>query len=174
MIARSVFNASMIILMFIFSAHSFSIPHLFWPQKDIDSCFVNQPALDKKVLIASRDSDYKRALVEKIKEALKGDSVYIKCVGLTQLKNRDTSRFTAVVIINACMSWDWDRNVIAFLKGKTDAANVIVLTTSGSGKWLPGKSKFHVDAIAAASEKASIDSTAETIVNKIRLLIEKK
>jgi hypothetical protein len=109
-------------------------PQLFWPQKDIDSFSVNQPTLAKKVLIVSRGNDFKRALVDEIKDAFKGDSVYVKCTGLTKLKNEDASAYGAIVIINTCMGWDWDRNIHAFLKGKQDAKNVIVLTTSASGK----------------------------------------
>lgn len=152
-------------------AYSFSIPQLFWPQKDMDSSSVNQPALANKILIASRESAYKRALVEKIKEALKGDSVYVKCIGLTKLKYEDASAYRAIVLLNTCMAWDWDRSIHAFLKGKTDAANVIVLTTSGSGKWLPKKNTAHVDAIAGASRKSDPGPVAADIVKTIRGLV---
>jgi hypothetical protein len=150
-------------------AYSFSLPQLLWPQRDIDSFSVNRPTLAKKVLIVSRDSDFKRALVDKIKDVFKGESVYVKCTGLTKLKNEDASAFGAIVIINTCMAWDWDRNVHAFLKAKQDAKNVIVLTTSGSGKWMPKKIPPGVDAIASASEK--IDVVAADIVGRIRSLL---
>jgi hypothetical protein len=150
-------------------AYSFSPPQLFWPQKDIDSFSVNQPALAKKVLIVSRDSDFKRALVDKIKDAFKGDSVYVKCIGLTKLKNEDAPAYGAIVVINTCMGWDWDRNIHAFLKGKQDAKNVIVLTTSASGKWLPKKIPAGVDAIACASEQTGV--VAADIVGRIRSLL---
>lgn len=153
-------------------AYSFSLPQLFWPQKDIDSFSVNQPTLAKKVLIVSRGSDFKRALVDRIKDAFKGDSVYVKCTGLTKLKKEDASAYGAIVIINTCMAWDWDRNIHAFLKGKKDAKNVIVLTTSGSGKWLPKKIPAGVDAIASASEKTGADVVAADIVGRIRSLLE--
>jgi hypothetical protein len=146
-----------------------SPPQLFWPQKDIDSFSVNQPALAKKVLIVSRGSDFKRALVDTIRDAFKGDSVYVKCTGLTKLKNEDASAYGAIVIINTCMGWDWDRNIHAFLKGRQDTAHVIVLTTSGSGKWLPKKIPAGVDAIACASEKAG--AVAADIVGRIRSLL---
>jgi hypothetical protein len=152
-------------------AYSFSPPQLFWPQKDIDSFSVNQPTLAKKVIIVSRGSDFKRALVGKIRDAFKADSVYVKCTGLTKLKNEDASAYGAIVIINTCMGWDWDRNVHAFLKGKQDAKNVIVLTTSASGKWLPKKMPAGVDAIACASEKTGVDVVAANIVGRIRSLL---
>jgi hypothetical protein len=155
-------------------AYSCSPPQLFWPQKDLDSFSVNQPTLAKKVLIVSRNSNFKRALADKITDAFKGDSVYIKCTGLKKLKNEDASAYGAVVIINTCMGWDWDRNVHAFLKGKQDAKNVIVITTSASGKWLPKKIPAGVDAIACASEKAGADAVAAGIVGRIRPLLEKR
>jgi hypothetical protein len=150
-------------------ACSFSFPQLFWPQKDIDSFSVNQPTLAKKVLIVSRNSNFKRAVVDKIKNALRDEPVYVKCTGLTKLKNEDASAYSVIVIINTCMAWDWDRNIHAFLKGKQDARKVIVLTTSGSGKWLPKKIPAGVDAIASASEKT--DVVAADIIGRIRSLL---
>ena len=171
MTMRLALFAAIIISVLTVPAHSFSFPQLFWPQRDMDSSSVNLPALAKKILIASRDSDYKRALAEKIKQAFKGDSVYVKCVGLTKLKNEDASAYRAIVLINTCMGWDWDKNINAFLKGKTDAANVIVLTTSASGKWLPKKNAAHVDAIAGASRKSDPGPVADDIIKKIRNLM---
>jgi hypothetical protein len=154
-------------------AHSFSVPHLFWPQKDIDSSYVNEKATGAKVLIVSRDSDYKRALVKKIKAALQTDSTYVKCTGLTKLKNEDASQYAVIVIFNTCMSWDWDRNIRAFLKRKQDARNVIVLTTSGNGTWKPRRNPASVDAVASASLDTSVEATATTIISKIRALLHK-
>ena len=171
MAIRSTLCSILIMVALAVPAHAFSFPQLFWPQKDMDSSSVNQPALAKKILIASRDSDFKRALVEKIKQVFKGDSVYIKCIGLTKLKNENASVYQVIVLINTCMGWDWDMAVNAFLKGKQDAANVIVLTTSASGKWLPKKNAAHVDAIAGASKKSDPGPVAEDIIKKIRNLM---
>ncbi|HUI92718.1 MAG TPA: hypothetical protein VLX68_10765 [Chitinivibrionales bacterium] len=151
-----------------------SPPQLLWPQKDMDSSSVNDPALAKKVLIASRKSDFKQALVEKIKGALAYDSVYVKCIGLTLLKNEDASKYGAIVIINTCMGWDWDRNIRKFFKGKQDAANVIVLTTSASGKWLPKKKPSGVDAIACASEKPVADKVSADLIGRVKSLLAKR
>jgi nucleoside-triphosphatase THEP1 len=150
-------------------AFSFSVPQLFWPQKDLDSFSVNQPFLAKKVLVVSRDSEFKRTIVDKIKDAFKGEPVFIKGVGLTKLKNEDASAYGAIVIINTCMSWDWDNNIHAFLKGKQNAGNVIVLTTSGNAKWLPKKAPTGLDAIASASKQA--DVVAVDLVGRIRSLL---
>lgn len=153
-------------------AFSFSIPHLFWPQKDIAASEVNSPSLGQKVLIASRASNYKTALVEKIKQVLKNDSFYVKCIGLSQLKNENTEGYGAIVLINTCMAWDWDRNVRAFLKTRKDIRTVIVLTTSGSGDWVPNKKKWAVDAVASASVKTNIDGVAGEMVLKIKQILE--
>jgi hypothetical protein len=168
---RSVLNVSAIIFLFCLPAHS-SFTHLFWPQKDIDSSTVNAMATGNKVLIASRDSDYKRALIEKILGTLQADSMYVKCIGLTKLANEDASRYAVIVIINTCLGWDWDRNIHAFLKGKQGARNVIVLTTSGNSTWKPRNNPAGVDAVAAASENSG--AMAAILIGKIRALLGKK
>ena len=170
--SRLVLMLAAFVLIIAVSARSFSFPQLFWPQKDIDSSSINRPDLDKKVLIASRSSKFKKALVDKIKKDLAADSVYVKCTGLTKFRCDDTARYTAIVLINTCMAWDWDRSIHRFLKGKKNASNVIVVTTSGSGKWMPRKNPSGVDAVASASEKG--DALAGDIERKVRAILEKK
>jgi hypothetical protein len=161
-----------VIILVSFPAFPFSPPQLFWPQKDIKPSEANSPSLGQKVLIASRASTYKTALIERIKQLLKNDSVYVKCIGLKQLKNENTAGYGAIILINTCMAWDWDRNVRAFLKSGKDIRPVIVLTTSGSGDWLPKKKKWPVDAVAAASLKTNVDGVAGEMVLKIKQILE--
>ena len=154
--------------------YSFSPPQLFWPQKDIEPSSVNDSALEKKVLVASRASDYKRALIEKIKAAFSEDQVYVKCIGMKTLKKENTSAYNAIILLNTCMAWDWDRNIHAYLKGKTEASNVIIITTSADGKWKPRKNRAGVDAVATASTIDDVEKRAAEIVGKVRLILEKK
>ena len=174
MFKRFIITAMFTIITASVPSFSFSIPHLFWPQKDIAPSEVNSPKVPQKVLIASRAGTYKNALVEKIKQTLKNDSVYIKCIGLSQLKNENTDGYGAIVCINTCMAWDWDRNVRSFLKSRKDTRTVIVLTTSGSGDWVPNKKKWNIDAVASASVKTNINGVAGEIVLKIKQLLDIK
>ena len=67
----------------------FSVPHLFWPQKDIQPTELNEPSLGKKVLVDSRSSEFKDAVVKKIGEAFKDEPIYVKFIGLEQLEKED-------------------------------------------------------------------------------------
>jgi hypothetical protein len=150
----------------------FSVPHLFWPQKDIQPHELHEPSLGKKALVASRSSEFKDAVVEKIKSAFKDESVYVKFIGLEQLEKENGAEYSAVVLINTCMSWDMDRNVKAFLKRHKEQSNIIVLTTSGSGGWLPKMKGHNFDAISSASQEDKVDVVADEIITKVRLLIQ--
>ncbi len=154
--------------------YSFSFPQHFWPQKDIDSSSVNDSTLEKKVLIASRDSDYKQALVGKIKAAFAEDSVYVKCIGLKKLRKTDTNAYQAIVLLNTCLGWDWDIRVNAFLRGKTNASNVIIITTSSKGQWKPRRNRAGVDAVGTASETTGVEKLATEIAGKVRRILNKK
>jgi len=152
----------------------FSVPHLFWPQKDIQPTELNEPSLGKKVLVDSRSSEFKDAVVKKIGEAFKDEPIYVKFIGLEQLEKEDGANYAAVVLINKCMSWDMDRNVNAFLKRYKEQSNIIVLTTSGDGGWLPKMKGRNFDAISSASQEDKIDEIADEIISKVRLLLQKK
>jgi hypothetical protein len=141
------------------------------PQKDMEPRQVNSPSLEKKVLIASRNSEFKNAVVDKIIESLKDETVYIKVTGLGDLKEEKAEKFSAIVLINTCMSWDMDRNVNSFLKKHKDQSRVIVLTTSGDGDWKPKMKGRNFDAISSASKKPKADEVANKILGKVRLLI---
>jgi hypothetical protein len=149
-----------------------SVPHRILPQKDMPSSELNKPTLDKKVLVASRYSEFKEAIIEKLREAFKDQPVYIKFIGLGDLEQEDAKRYNAVVMINKCMAWQMDRNVIGFVKRYKDQGNMIVLTTSGDGNWLPKMEGRNFDAISSASKQANVDKVAGQIIDKVNSFVQ--
>ncbi len=150
---------------------SCSVPRLFWPQSDIDAYEKIYGAADKSLLVASRSSDFKDALVKRIEKAFEHESITIRFVGLQRLKYEDADAFDAVVIMNTCIAWGMDPQVDGYLNKYRGASNIIVLTTSGDGNWLPGKHNREFDAVASASEMARVDEVADRIVQKVRALL---
>ena len=166
-----IFFTLFICLIFYYS-YSFSLPHLFGPQKDIDFIF-EKIFLSEDVLIASRQSNFKEKLVKKIALDLIKDSVSVKCIGLSKIEKENISKYKIVVIINTCMAWDWDRNVHSFLKKNKINSKLIIITTSASGNWKPKRIPYNVDAISSASEFSKIEILSNEITNKIRKEIKK-
>lgn len=148
-----------------------SVPHRVLPQKDMPASELNDSTLDKKVLVASRYSEFKEAVIGKLREAFNDQPVYIKFIGLENLGKEEANQYDAIVILNKCMAWQMDRKVIGFLKRHEEHSNMIVLTTSGDGNWLPKMEGRNFDAISSASEKAKVDEVANQIIDKIKTLI---
>ena len=134
---------------------------------------INEPSQDNKILIAARKSEFKNAVVEKIKVAFSDESVYIKLIGVHELKGEKGENYSAVVIINTCMGWSMDRHVKKFLNRHEDQSKMIVLTTSGDGDWMPKMEGYSFDAISSASEKHEVDEVAKNIIDKVRMHIQK-
>jgi hypothetical protein len=86
-----------------------------WPQKDVGFHEINQADLDKRLLIASPDSEFKRAVVKTIATAFQDQAVYVKIIGIAALPLEDANHYSAVVLINTCMGWTIDRTVKQFL-----------------------------------------------------------
>ena len=61
-------------------------------------------ASNKKVLLATQNSKFKRAVVSEIHDELNQNSVYLKIIDVRLLKNQSIAEFSAVVIINKCMA----------------------------------------------------------------------
>lgn len=148
------------------------VPRAVWPQKDMESASVNASTLEKKLLIASRKSDFKDQVVEDILAEFRDKPVYMKITGLNKLETESAGDYSAVVILNTCMAWGLDRNVQAFLKNNPDQDRLIILTTSSNGKWAPKMENRTFDAISAASRIERADSVASDIVQKIQKLLE--
>jgi len=151
--------------MFCAATTTFSFP---WPQHDITPCEVNSPALKHKILIAARATSFKKAVIEKIREAFKNDSVYVKCIGLKSLINENAETYDAILIVNTCMALSMDKQVNLFLKKQKKLQNIIVYTTSGSGDWTPNRKKFDVDAVASASVKTGVAGVAGELILRIK------
>ena len=147
-------------------------PQYFWPQEDIGFQEINQPTLEKKILIASRNTEFKSNVVNKIKDAFINRDVYIKISGLESLENEDANQYSAVVLLNTAMGWKADRKVRSFLVKFGNLNNIIVLTTSDTSDVsvdTGGDSQF--DAITSASSKDETEDVANNIINKINKLL---
>ena len=145
-----------------------AVPQRFWPQEDIIGS--ETAALDGKqvILIASRSSDFKKLLVTKLHEQLAENGFGQKTIGVGGLPQVNASDYTAVVVINSCLAWGLDSDVQAFLDREKTATNIIVLTTSGKGAWLPDQGSRNFDAISAASKMTSVDTVVLDVMAKIQ------
>ena len=68
------------------------------PQPDIDTYELGAEAFDTKILLASRDSDFKIEVARRIGESLGDKPVYVKFIGINQLDDEDVSNYSAIII----------------------------------------------------------------------------
>ena len=146
-------------------------PHYIWKQNDMASVEINAPGLKHRLLIASRDSEFKQALVDKIRNAFSEPSTYIKIIGVESLADEDAQAYSAVLIINTAMGWTVDIPVEKFLKRFGELSNIIVLTTADGGDVYPNLKNRNIDAISSASVMDQVDTLAGDIVRKIKRLL---
>jgi hypothetical protein len=148
-----------------------TFPQYIWPQKDISSQEINQSNLEKKVLIASRQSEFKTAIIQRIKDSYKEQSVYIKIIGIEDLLNENPNNYSATVIINTAMGWKIDRKVEPFLVKYGKLNSIIVLTTSNGGDIKPSLEGRNIDAISTASIKDKAIPVADKIISTVNELL---
>jgi len=123
--------------------------------------------METKVLVASQSSDFKNAIIEKLMDSFRKDSIYVKHTGLNELKDESAESYSAIVIINTCIYGSMDSQVDDFLNRYKDNSNIIVLTTSGDGDWLPEKKGREFDAISSASEMTEVGDVVNKIIMEI-------
>jgi hypothetical protein len=172
-VTRCLRGAAAVTLSLAFVLSACVVPRLIWPQDDILGSEINPRSSEKSVLIASRASEFKGQVVERLRLGLETKPVYVKIIGLDGLEGEDAARYDAVVLINTCMAWGLDPKVDGFLKRQKQQSHVVVLTTSGNGTWMPGAEGRTYDAIASASKRADADKIADAILERVdRLLLQ--
>ena len=140
-------------------------------QRVITSSEMGSPAMKQRVLIASQGSSFKDALVESLTTHLKADSVYIKVIDVTGLKDINEADWNAVVLIHTTEQWKMPPDVKACLDRAKDLGKVIVLTTSGSGEW---KAKgYNVDIITSASKREELPVLTKEIISRLDSILRK-
>lgn len=145
-----------------------AVPQRFWPQKDIVGSDVGARPGERTVLIASHSSEYKKQLVAELQKQLFAAQISHKTIGVKHLEKIDTTGYAAVVVINTCLAWGLDHDVSTFLDSRKTTANIILLTTSSIGSWLPDKRERDFDAISGASVKANVGDVARDLMERIQ------
>lgn len=148
-------------------------PRAFWPQKDMAASQTAPSADAPTVLIASRSSDFKNALVERLGATLTSRGIGLKIIGVEALETIDAHDYDAVVVINTCLAWGLDRDVQGFLDRQSRYDHILVVTTSGKGDWLPARTNQDVDAISSASTLSEAGGVAGNIAAKIYAILQK-
>lgn len=142
------------------------VPHLIWPQKDLAPAEHGDPSSPRRLLLASRASDFKAELAGRLVEDLRRDGVYIRRIGVKQLKNAAANQYQAIVIVSTAMARTLDPRVAAFLDKVRDKSRVILLTTSAGGDWLPDKGAY--DALTSASRTDDASRVAAQVAEAVR------
>jgi hypothetical protein len=151
-----------------------AVPQRFWPQKDIQASGPLETIGAATVLIASRSSDYKELLVTALQQKLSAAGIQQRTVGVDDLKKVDAQDYAAVVVINTCLAWGLDHDVETFLGRQRATDNVILLTTSGDGIWLPTKNGRDFDAISGASIPDNVKAVACDLFARIENQVQHK
>jgi hypothetical protein len=151
---------------------SCSIGRKLTPQSDIAAYEIGEKTSDARILVASRDSDFKIEVARNIGEELGERPVYVKFIGVDQLDGEDASAYTAVIVMTTCIAWGMDSTTESFLRDKGDLSNVVVLVTSGAGDWAPDPNDWDLDAVTSASVMENAGDVAREILDRLYAVLE--
>lgn len=121
---------------------------------------VNNPTLEKKLLIATQGSDFKNAVTSGVVEHYKQNSVYIKVVDVTSLDTLNPKPFNAILIIHTWEYWKPPKSVSNFRdEYKAYHDKIVYLATSGDGN-------YKIDEVDALSGESNL-TNAPLFVSRI-------
>ena len=126
----------------------------------------------KKLLIASQQSDFKDLIVKKMSNDLNSDYCFLKRIDVAALNNESDQNYDAVVIINVMKFMNIDKEVKDYLSHITDKTKFVVLTTTGKkGRVVEIAG---IDAISSASATEKSDQLADDLSARVRRLFQQK
>lgn len=150
-----------------------TVPSAFFGHKDIPDSTLGNHSSQKKVLIVARESEFKRNIAHAVADSLASNSIFIIVSGVKKLKEIDPNDYSAIVIINTCLSWQIDNKVQTFFRKYPDYFNIVLLTTTGDPEGC-GKGRHvpeYVDAITSASISENFMPKVNEVLKKVREFI---
>jgi hypothetical protein len=125
-----------------------------------------------RILIATENSKFKRAVVSDVRQGLKPGNPYIKVIDVKVLRRESTYDYDAVVIVNTCMAGRPDPRVEEFIQDAAEKDKLVVLTTGKLDSWKPDSRE--VDAITSASVMDQAAEVARQIVGAVLAKLDGK
>jgi len=127
---------------------------------------IKDKSLPVHILIATQGSEFKDKVVAGVIDKLSDRPIYIKIIDVADLGTITPQDWTAIVIIHTWEVGEPPKSVPEFIR-RTNAGDVIVLTTSGDGNYhIEG-----VDGITSASKLSDVDRCVREILNRIEIKI---
>jgi hypothetical protein len=125
------------------------------------------PQAPTRVLIATQGSVFKDAVVASVVEYLKRRQTYVKVVDVSTLADVKAADWSAVLVIH---TWQYGKpptSVGEFAGREGAVRNVVVMTTSGSGK----ERLAGVDAVSAASVDQDAATRASELIRRLGTIL---
>lgn len=126
---------------------------------------VNNPAQNRKVLIAAEDSAWKDALVNRVVTRLSVGGPFIKVVRMEKLPQTEVADYDVIVLVNSCKAWGLNARVQQFLETNPVHDRVILLTTLGDPDW--NHPDLGVDTVTSASSMDNLTDMANNLTARI-------
>jgi hypothetical protein len=164
------------ILIFIFSVLVFSGNAHFmsriWPQKGLTANDIGSPNAINKVLIAGKESEFRDSVLSHLVSKLHNDSVFIRIIDLKDISTQDPHVWSAMLLVNMCVAWDYDNLVKNFIKKHSDSKNILLFTTSGDPNGCIPTNKsdknLNIDGYSSASVEDKIRPAADTLYTLLK------
>ncbi|MCU0356413.1 MAG: hypothetical protein MUE95_02420 [Cyclobacteriaceae bacterium] len=122
---------------------------------------------EKRVLLVAQQTDYKKEVIQFLKDYYAGKSVYTEVLEFSKLNTVKESEWNAIVILQTWEDFDPQPEIISLVNKANPKDKVIVLTTSDTGE----EKLSGVDAISSASMKMMASYAAEKIVARVDKLL---
>lgn len=149
---------------------SFSVWYVkTYSMKLSDTYEINSNTLQKKLLIVTQGSEYKKAVVKKIIKRYRKQQMFIKVTDASYLPQINAEEWSAMIILH---TWEIGKPpgvVKSFLYKYQDFDNLVIVTTSGGGN-----EKSKVDAISGASLLKDVNPHSEIIINRLNSILDLK
>jgi hypothetical protein len=127
---------------------------------------VSVPEPQRKVLIATRNTPFKNALVDELLADLAGEPWSIKVADITDLVVESADDYDVIVMVDRLWGGKISSIGSDFVNGLADKGKLVLVVTAHSPDWRPEAQD--IDAVTAPSTVSSAAAVAADVAARIR------
>ena len=131
------------------------------------SFVVNTPESSKTLLVATQGSTFKDSLVSGLVAHFRERDLFIKVIDVRELERIEPTQWDAICLIHTWENWKPPLVVDQFVKRSKTKDRLVVLTTSGAGRY----KMEEVDAITGASEMANVATWTQEMITGLEAVL---
>ena len=158
-----------VVSVFILFISAALIFRLTFSPKNMKAFSINAPSSKTKILLATQDTKFKEQVLKQLEQDYQNKPVFFQIIDVKDISTFDPGNWHKILIFNAIESDKISETGENFVNQYSNTNKIILIATSGSGKW--EKNNLNIDTLTVASKQENLNKVISYIEKHIDPII---